>query len=143
MDYHFVEAIAGDLRMEASAPGSSENRSRPIRVVLAVALAIAPFGAALIRFTQTGTDVRYFWVALAAFLGPLVVLSIGRARTQRKDAVLRLAGIAFLVSTLLAVLAARLLGASATFGIWAVAIVYALFTTAGQVLFSLSRPRQS
>jgi O-antigen/teichoic acid export membrane protein len=143
MDYHFVEAIAGDLRMEASGPGSSENRSRPIRVVLAVALAIAPFVAALIRFTQTGTDARYFWVALAAFLGPLVVLSIGRARTQRKDAVLRLAGIAFLVSTLLAVLAARLLGASATFGIWAVAIVYALFTTAGQVLFSLSRPRQS
>ena len=129
--------------MEASAPGSSENRSRPIRVVLAVALAIAPFGAALIRYTQTGTDVRYFWVALAAFLGPLVVLLIGRARTQRKEVVLRLSVVAFAVSTLLAVLASRVVGANATFGIWAVAIVYAIFTTAGQVLFSLSRPRQS
>jgi peptidoglycan/LPS O-acetylase OafA/YrhL len=128
--------------MEANGP-TVEDRSRPIRVVVAVALAIAPFVAALIRFTQTGTDARYFWVALAAFLGALAVLLIGRAGTQRKNVVLRLAAIAFLVSTLLAVLAARLLGASAAVGIWLVAIVYALFTTAGQVLYSLSRPRQS
>jgi hypothetical protein len=122
---------------------TSEDRLRPIRVVLAAVLALAPFGAALIRFTQTGTDVRYFWVALAAFLGALTVMLIGKARTRTKDVVLRLSGIAFLVSTLLAVLAARLLGASAAFGIWAVAIVFALFSTAGQALYSLSRPRQS
>ncbi|HMH26318.1 MAG TPA: hypothetical protein VK542_07040 [Gemmatimonadaceae bacterium] len=128
--------------MEANGPGTSAARPRRIRVILAVLLAIAPFGAALIRFTQTGTDVRYFWVALTAFLGALVVMWIGRAGTQRKNVVFRLAAIAFLVSTLLAVLAARLAGASAAFGIWAVAIVYALFTTAGQVLYSLSRPRQ-
>ena len=121
---------------------TSEDRLRPIRVVLAAALALAPFVAALIRFTQTGTDVRYFWVALAAFLGALMVMLIGRAGTQRQGVVLRLSAIAFLVSTLLAVLAARLLGASAAFGIWAVAIVFALFSTAGQVLYSLSRPRQ-
>ena len=122
---------------------TSEDRLRPIRVVLAAALALAPFGAALIRFTQTGTDVRYFWVALAAFLGALTVMLIGKARTRTKDVVLRLSGIAFLVSTLLAVLAARLLGASAAFGILAVAIVFALFTTAGQAMYALSRPRQS
>jgi hypothetical protein len=129
--------------MEANGPDKLEDRRRPIRVVLAVLLALAPFGAALIRFSQTRTDLRYFWVALAAFLGPLAVLSIGKAGTQRKNVVLRLAGIAFLVSTLLAVLAARLAGASAAVGIWLVAIVYALFTTAGQVLYSLSRPRRS
>lgn len=129
--------------MEANGSGTSEDRSRPIRVVFAIALALAPFVAALIRFTQTGTDVRYFWVALAAFLGALVVMLIGKAGTQRKDVVLRLAAIAFLVSTLLAVLAARLLGANAAFGIWAVAIVYAIFTTAGQALYAVSRPRQS
>jgi len=122
---------------------TSEDRLRPIRVVLAAALALAPFGAALIRFTQTGTDVRYFWVALAAFLGALMVMLIGRAGTQRQGVVLRLSAIAFLVSTLLAVLAARLLGASAAFGILAVAIVFALFTTAGQAMYALSRPRQS
>jgi len=122
---------------------ASENRSRPIRIVLAVALALAPFGAALIRFIQTGTDVRYFWVALAAFLGALVVMLIGKAGTQRKGVVLRLSGVAFLVSTLLGVFAARLLGARAAFGIVAVAIVFALFSTASQVLYSLSRPRQS
>ena len=121
---------------------TSEDRLRPIRVVLAAALALAPFGAALIRFTQTGTDVRYFWVALAAFLGALMVMLIGKGGTQRKDVVLRLSAIAFVVSTLLAVLAARLLGATAAFGIWAVAIVFALFTTAGQAMYALSRPRQ-
>lgn len=129
--------------MEANGPRTSAARPRPIRVALAIALALAPFGAALIRFTQTGTDVRYFWVALASFLGALAVMLIGKAGTQRKNVVLRLAAIAFLVSTLLAVLAARLAGASAAFGIWAVAIVYALFTTAGQMLYSLSRLRQS
>jgi hypothetical protein len=36
-----------------------------------------------------------------------------------------------------------MLGATAAFGIWAVAIVFALFSTAGQTLYSLSRPRQS
>src|ERR1700681_1250546 len=143
MEYHCVEAIGGDLRMEANGPGTFEDRRRPIRVVLGVLLAVAPFVAALIRFTQTGTDARYFGVALAAFLGALAVMLIGKAGTQTKKVVLRLAAIAFLVSTLLAVLAARLAGANAAFGIWAVAIVYALFTTAGQVLYSLSRPRQS
>jgi len=141
MDYHFVEAILGDLRMEANGPGRFEDRRRPILVVLAVALALAPFGAALIRFTQTGTDARYFWVALAAFLGALVVMVIGKAGTQRKGVVLRLSGVAFLVSTLLGVLAARLVGARATIGILAVAIVFAFFFTASQVLYSLSRPR--
>jgi peptidoglycan/LPS O-acetylase OafA/YrhL len=122
---------------------ASEGRSRPIRVVFAVVLTLAPFGAALIRFTQTGTDARYFWVALAAFLGALGVMLVGKAGTQRKGIVLRLSAIAFLVSTLLAVLAARMLGATAAFGIWAVAIVFALFSTAGQVLYSLSRRRPS
>jgi hypothetical protein len=121
----------------------TSDRSRPIRVAFAVALALAPFVAALIRFTQTRTDVRYFWVALASFLGALIVMLIGRARTQTRKVVLRLSVVAFFVSTLLAVLAARLLGANAAFGIWAVAIVYALFTTAGQALYSLSRPRQA
>lgn len=129
--------------MEANGPNTFEDRSRPIRVVFAVALAIAPFVAALIRFTQTGTDTRYFWVALAAFFGALAVMLIGRARTQRKNVVLRLSLVAFAVSTLLAVLASRLVGAKAVFGIWAIAIVYALFTTAGQALYALSRPRQS
>jgi hypothetical protein len=67
----------------------------------------------------------------------------GDLRMEANDVVLRLSAVAFLVSTLLAVLAARLLGASAAFGIWAVAIVFALFTTGGQALYSLSRPRQS
>lgn len=129
--------------MEANGPGTFADRSRLMRVVVADALAIAPFVAALIRFTKTGNDARYFWVALAAFLGALAVMLIGRASKQRKNVVLRLSVVAFAVSTLLAVLASRLVGANAVFGIWAIAIVYALFTTAGQALHALSRPRQS
>ena len=122
---------------------TSQDRSRRIRLVLAVAFAAAPFGAGLIRFIQTGSDVRYFWVALAAFLGALVVMLIGGDGTQPRNVVRRLSIVAFFVSTLLAVLAARLLGARAMFGIWAVAIVFALFFTASQVLYALSRPRES
>lgn len=129
--------------MEANGPGNLEDRSRLTRVLIADPLTIAPFVAALIRFTKTGNDTRYFWVALAAFLGALAVMKIGRASTQRKNVVLRLSAVAFAVSTLLAVLASRLVGANAAFGIWAIAIVYALFTTAGQALHALSRPRQS
>jgi hypothetical protein len=129
--------------MEAYGPGTSKDRSRWIRLVLAVAFAAAPFGAGLIRFIQTGSDVRYFWVAFAAFLGALVVMLIGRASTQPRKVVRRLSIIAFFVSTLLAVLAARMLGARAMFGIWAVAIVFALFFTASQLLYAHSRPRES
>lgn len=129
--------------MENNGPNTLEDRSRPIRLGVAVALAVAPFVAALIRFTKTGNDARYFWVALAAFLGALAVMLIGKAGTQRKNVVLRLSAVAFAVSALLTVLASRLVGATAAFGIWAIAIVYALFTTAGQALYALSRPRQS
>jgi peptidoglycan/LPS O-acetylase OafA/YrhL len=129
--------------MEANGPNTRGDRSRPIRLVVAVALAVAPFVAALIRFTKTGNDARYFWVALAAFLGALAVMVIGKAGTQGKKVLLRLSAVAFAVSALLAVLASRLVGANAAFGILAIAIVYALFTTAGQTLYSLSRPRQS
>ena len=121
---------------------TSQDRSRRIRLVLAVAFAAAPFGAGLIRFIQTGSDVRYFWVALAAFLGALVVMLIGGDGTQPRNVVRRLSIVAFFVSTLLAVLAARLLGARAMFGIWAVAIVFALFFTASQLLYAHSRPRE-
>jgi len=51
----------------------------------------------------------------------------------------RLSLLTFAVSTIAAVSVARLLGARAVFGIWAVAIVFALFFTASQALYTLSR----
>jgi hypothetical protein len=107
--------------------------------VLAVLLAAAPFVVAVIRVIRTGYDVRYFWVALAAFVGAALVMGIGRAGGQWRYSRFPLSAITFIVSTLAAVVVERLLGASAVFGVWAVATVFAAFFTASQVLFSQSR----
>jgi O-antigen/teichoic acid export membrane protein len=110
----------------------------------AVVFAAAPFVTALMRVRRTGYDWRYVWVALAAFLGAAAVMWIGKAPRQTRTVVNRLAVVSFLVSTLLAVLMARLLGARAGIGIALVAIVYAVFFTTGAVLYAFwKRGRQT
>ena len=115
--------------------------SRATLLIAAIVLAAAPFGVGVLRVLRTGSDVRYFWVALAGFIGASLVMLTGRARTATGNASWRLATVAFLTSTLFGVVAARLLGARAVFGILAVSIVMALFFTASHVLFAFSRPR--
>lgn len=105
----------------------------------AILLAAAPFGVAVIRVLRTGSDVRYFWVALAAFVGSGLAMSIGRARSDAGETLLRLSVLAVVLSTIAAVSVARMLGARALFGIWAVAIVFAIFFTASQALYTMSR----
>ena len=125
-----------------SEPGSLRI-SRPMLLTAAILLAAAPFGVAVIRVLRTGNDVRYFWVALAAFVGAGLAMSIGRARADAGVTLFRLSLLTFAVSTIAAVSAARLLGARAVFGIWAVAIVFALFFTASQALYTISRTSRS
>jgi hypothetical protein len=77
------------------------------RLLQALSLAIAalPFAFALIRFVKSGSDVRYFWVALASFLGAItVVLGGGRQRPTLQAALTRSAA-AFVIATLFAALA--------------------------------------
>jgi hypothetical protein len=119
--------------------GQSRRLPRYALTVIAIAFAAAPFGVAVIRVIRAGNDLRYFWVALAAFIGAGLVMSIGRARNYSIDALPRLSFYTFLVSTLSAVLVATLLGARAAFGVWAVAIVFAIFFTASQVIYTVSR----
>jgi drug/metabolite transporter (DMT)-like permease len=118
-------------------------RYRPSRTALiasAVVLALAPFGVAVLRVVRTGNDVRYLWVALAAFAGAVGVALIGRARARTGQVVVQQAVVAFLVATLLSVRVARLLGARSWPAIFAVSIVFALFFTASTTLYALSRP---
>lgn len=118
------------------------SRYRPSRTALiasAVVLALAPFGVAILRVVRTGNDVRYFWVAFAAFTGAIAVTLIAGGRARARDIVFKQSIFGFLAGTFLAVRVARLLGARAVFGIWAVAIVFALFFTASTTLYDLSR----
>lgn len=125
-----------------SEPGSMRI-SQPMLLTAAILLAAAPFGVAVIRVLRTGNDLRYFWVALAAFVGAGLAMSIGRARGDAGVTLFRLCVLTLAVSTIAAVSVARLLGARAVFGIWAVAIVFALFFTASQALYTVSRTSRS
>ena len=116
--------------------------SRPVIRAVALLLAAAPFGVAVLRVVRTGNDWRYFWVALAAFFGAAIVILTNKARAHRRNAAFQLWTMGVLVSTLLGVIAARLLGARAVFGIVAVSLVFALFFTTSVTLYSLTRGRQ-
>lgn len=117
----------------------TESPRRRSLFVLAILIGILPFGFALFRAVSTGTDFRMLWMALAALLGATAVMALGKARSQPRNVVLILTAIAFAVGTLLAALTAILLGATAAFGIWAVAVVLAGCCAVSQWLATLSR----
>ena len=110
-----------------------------MQYVIALLLGAAPMVAGLIRFAQTGSDVRYLWLAVASYLGAYVVMRIGKARTVTTTGLLWLTLIAFVVATLVDVLLGRLLGGTAMIGVWLVAIVFALLSATSQLLEKLSR----
>jgi hypothetical protein len=132
------------LAFEPSLPGEEmTGRARqPGLFFLSILLAAVPFVFALIRAIQTGTDFRYLWMAIAAFIGAALVMVIGKARDQTQNVVLQLSAIAFLTSTLVAGLTGRLLGARSITGILVVCVAFGLFSAAGQSLYALSRPRE-
>jgi peptidoglycan/LPS O-acetylase OafA/YrhL len=108
---------------------------------LSIGFATAPFGFALIRAVRTGSDLRYLWVALASLLGALAVMAVGKAFSRRPPLAVALSAGAFVVATLLAVVAAALLGTTVGPGILVVASAFGLCSAAGCLLDALSRPR--
>ena len=101
-------------------------------------LAATPFAFGLIRAIRTGTDLRYLWVAVAAMAGGVIVAAV--ARGFRRP--LRPAGLAaavFVVSTVLAVTAAMLLGTRLGPGILVVAASFAACFAAASLLSVLAR----
>jgi len=105
---------------------------------LSAVLAALPFAFGLIRAVQTGTDVRYVWVAVAAMAGGMIVTAVARG-FRRPLKPVSLAAAVFVVSTALAVVAAMLQGTRLGPGLLVVAASFAACFAAASFLSALSR----
>ena len=108
-----------------------------------IMLTALPFAFGLLRAWQTGTDLRYLWVALSAFVGSSVVISIGKSRSKTSTVTVGVAVVALLVATIAAVLGAKFLANTQSAAAWIVAFFFGFCTTVGTVLYFVSRPRAS
>ena len=77
---------------------------------LSIVMGAAPFGFALIRAIRTGHDLRYVWVALVAFCGAAGIMVMARPYRGKPNTAFAVSAAVFMAATLLAVLAAVLLG---------------------------------
>ena len=110
-------------------------------LLLSILFAAIPFGFAIVRALQTGSDFRYVWVALGSFVGAAAVMAIGKARQRTPAVVLALAVVALIVAALLAGTVAFLLGGSSGVAVGMVAVGFGGCHAAGLALYLLSRPR--
>lgn len=79
--------------------------------IAGTAAALAPFAFAMVRSVETdGRDLRYLWVALAAFAGAMLRMVMAARRGGRPMTRGTLAAGVFLMSAVFAIVAARLLG---------------------------------
>jgi hypothetical protein len=108
---------------------------------LAIALGLAPPVFASMRALNARGDPRMAWMAFASFLGASLVMAIGKGHRRKPGALLALAAAALVSAMLLAGWTAFRLGATATFGIWAVSFVLSFCWAASYALAALSRPR--
>jgi len=109
-------------------------------IALSILVAAVPFAFALIRAARTGNDLRYFWVALASLLGALATIAVGRAHANTPIAFVALSGGVFVIATLVAVLAAALMGTILGLGIIVVAAAFGFCFAVCALLHMLARP---
>lgn len=114
------------------------GRKHAVAGAFSVAFAVAPFAFALIRYRQTGADLRMLWMALASLVGAAALIAIDRSRNQRLSAGIGSA-LMLSITTLLAGLTAMLLGATAPAGVWGVAIVFGICWTISYALGARTR----
>jgi hypothetical protein len=117
----------------------TETRHRSL-YFLAILFRVAPFAFGLLRATQA-SDYRMLWMAVASLAGAALVALMARRHGRDSKEILAIAAVVLAVSTLLAGLTARLLGATAAAGIWAVAIVFGLCWAISYWLAGISRGR--
>jgi len=108
---------------------------------LAILFAAVPFGFALIRAFSTGYDLRYIWVALASCAGAAIVMMAGRGNTGRAGVTLAMAS--FVMSTLLAMLTALLIGTRFGPGIIVVASAFGFCSAVGCWLYVIAWPKKT
>jgi ascorbate-specific PTS system EIIC-type component UlaA len=116
------------------------GRKHSVAAALSVAFAAAPFAFALIRYRQTGADLRMLWMALASLIGAAALIAVDRSRRQRLSVGIGSA-MMLAITTLLAGLTAMLLGATAAAGVWGVAIVFGICWTISYALAARARDR--
>lgn len=99
----------------------------PLTRIAGIVAACAPFAFALFRAVETdGRDLRYLWVAFAAFAGAMARMSLTvRGGGRRMPPVVQAAGVWF-TSTLFAVMVAWLLGTSLGAGLFIVGGAFGL-----------------
>ena len=112
-------------------------------LVVGILLIAAPFVFGLLRAKQTGTDWRYLWVAISAFVGSSILIAIGRSRSKTSTVTVGIAAIALIVATLAAVVGAKFLANTQSAATWIVAFAFAFCTTVGTVIYFVSQPRNS
>ena len=103
---------------------------------LSIFFAAAPFAFGLIRYFQTGQDMRMLWMSLAAYVGAALVMSLGKARTRAPGGILAFSVVILVIATLLATLTGYLLGATAGPGVWMVAFVLGLCCAAAYAFYT-------
>jgi hypothetical protein len=110
--------------------------------LLSAAFAAVPFAFGLIRAVETGDDVRYLWVALAALGGALVVVATGKALGWSSERVVALFGGVFVAATLCAMMAASALGVRVGPGMLIVGAAFAFCFAASGSLHVAARHRR-
>lgn len=118
------------------------SRQRRI-LTLSIAFAAIPFAFALIRAVRTGSDFRYFWLAIASLLAAVVVTTAGKRCSTTFEEAVPLSAIAFLVATLSAVLTASLLGGRVGPGSLLVASAFGFCFAVSSLLYARARTRRS
>jgi hypothetical protein len=108
---------------------------------LSVACAAVPWGFALIRVFQTGSDLRFVWMAFASFLSASGVVAIAQSRRRAPAPGPLAVASGFAVAVLAAGATAFMLGARSAPAVWVVAVAFALCWAASHGLDVLSRPR--
>ena len=117
----------------------AETRHRSF-YFLAILFRVAPFAFGLLRASRAG-DYRMLWMAIASFAGAALVALVARRHGNDSKEILAISIVVLAVATLIAGLTARLLGATAEAGVWAVAIVFGLCWAISYWLAAISRGR--
>jgi len=112
-----------------------------MRQALSFVFAAIPFAFALIRAIKTGTDFRYLWMAVAAFVAAAAFVAIERARSRQRDVTTSMPLGVFLVVALVAALTGYLLGARSSVGVWVVSVGFAFCWALSYMVYPFSRPR--
>jgi hypothetical protein len=120
------------------AEGMTRSRRGSLLQALAVACGAVPFAFALIRAVQTGTDFRYFWVALGGLCGAAASMAVARRYDRTSKAAVALPIAVFAAATLLAVLAALLIGTTLGPGVLVVGAGFGFCFAAGCLLLQLA-----